>query len=148
MALNPISQQHVVGKFDDGVQTTNNTYFGPVKETIDQTPHLPVWNRHEELWYLNFENLLVLERRGQSRFTHSCHRIRSPSIERMWKELQGIDLESICNSIISSDTSSCYREKKKLLCDVEPSSLSMRRIGTITGLSRQSLRISNGACFK
>jgi len=35
--------------------------------------------------------------------------------ERMWKELQGVDLESICKSVIANRKSNCYRERAKLV---------------------------------
>jgi hypothetical protein len=50
MASNPIPQQNSTGKFlgKDGCKQ----YLGQVREMIkNQTSHLQVWNRNEELWY-------------------------------------------------------------------------------------------------
>jgi hypothetical protein len=35
--------------------------------------------------------------------------------EQMWAELQGVNLESICKSIIEGNASNCYRECSKLV---------------------------------
>ena len=101
-----------------------------MKETIkDQMSHLPVWKRHEELWYSTLQESLgagkkrdlitgnweFKERPKQSGFTHSRNRKSDlRQCERMWKALQGVDLESISFSIIAVGESHCYRERSKL----------------------------------
>jgi hypothetical protein len=33
----------------------------------------------------------------------------------MWAELQGVDIESICKTIIEENASNCYREHSKVV---------------------------------
>jgi hypothetical protein len=35
--------------------------------------------------------------------------------ERVWAELEGVDLESICKSMIAGNVANCYRERAKLV---------------------------------
>jgi hypothetical protein len=127
MASNPILQQNGTGKVlgDDGCKQ----YLGQVKETIkDQTSQLPVWNKHEELWYSRLRESLGAGKKrdlitGNWEFKDPTSRalpIRATEsalrqCERMWKEVQGVDLESISFSIIATGESHCYRERSKLV---------------------------------
>jgi hypothetical protein len=126
MASNPIPQQNSTGKIlgKDGCKQ----YLGQVKEMIkDQTSHLQVWNRHEELWYSTLRESLGAGKKrelitGNWEFKDPSSQalpIRATDSDlrqckRMWKELQGIDLESISFSIISVGESHCYCERSKL----------------------------------
>ncbi len=83
--------------------------------------HLQVWNRHEELWYSTLRESLGASKKrelitGNWEFKDPSSQalpIRATNSDLcqckwMWKELQGINLESISFSIISVGESHCY----------------------------------------
>lgn len=89
---------------------------------------MPVWNRHEELWYSTLRESFGTGKKkdlitGNWEFKDPSSRalpIRATESDlrqckRMWKELQGVDLESISFSIIALGESNCYRERSKLV---------------------------------
>lgn len=126
MINTPILQQNNTGKVlsEDGCKQ----YLGSVKEEIkEQTSSLPIWRNHEDEWYSELRNRLGTGKKrgilsGDWDFKDPSSRalpIRAAKSdlrqsERMWAELQGVDLESICKSIIKEDGPNCYRERAKL----------------------------------
>jgi len=121
----PIKQQNNTGKLlgDDGCKQ----YLSGVKEEIKKvTPTLPIWIDPE--WYSDLRKRLG---EGKSRgIMTGDYEFRDPSAralpircgssdlrqtERMWEVLQGVDLESICKSIIAGGTSNAYRERAKIV---------------------------------
>jgi hypothetical protein len=143
MASNPIPQQNSTGKIlgKDGCKQ----YLGQVKEMIkDQPSHLQVWNRHEELWYFTLRESLGA--RNKRELIMGNWEFKDPSsralpihatdsdlrhCERMQKELQGINLESISFSIISVGESHCYCEQSNCCygtCDCSWRQSNLRKI--------------------
>lgn len=124
---NPIPQQNNTGKVlgDDGCKQ----YLSSVKEEIkDTTSNLPVWKNHEDVWYTALRDSLGAGKKrdlitGNWEFKDPNSRALAicstesdlRQSERMWAELQGVDLESICKSIIEGNASNCYREHSKLV---------------------------------
>jgi hypothetical protein len=127
MIDNPVPQQNSTGKVlgDDGCKQ----YLSSVKEEIkDQTSSLPIWINHEEVWYTELRNRVGTGKKrdlitGAWEFKDPNSRalpIRCAASdlrqsERVWAELEGVDLESICKSMIAGDVTDCYRERAKLV---------------------------------
>ena len=123
----PILQQNTTGKLlsEEGCKQ----YLGSVKEEIKEaTSSLPIWKNHEDEWYSELQNRLGTGKkrgiltgdwdfRDPSSRALPIHAALSDlrQTERMWAELKGVDLESICKSIIARDEQFCYRERAKLV---------------------------------
>jgi hypothetical protein len=108
-------------------------YLSLIKEEIcDVTKDLPIWEDHEEEWYLELHDKLgrgtqwkLLE--GEEDFKDpNCPALPIRSEEsklrykhRLWQQMQGVDLKSICASIIAKDSMDphAYRDCTKLVLD-------------------------------
>jgi hypothetical protein len=112
---------------------TKKQYFSSIKEEIrNDTMDFSIWENHEEEWYSELRE--KLGRGTQRKLLQGDEDFKDPSCRalpirseesklrqkhRLWQQMQGVDLESICASIIANDSMDpyAYRDCAKLVLD-------------------------------
>jgi hypothetical protein len=129
LTQNPVLQMNSTEKCL-GIKSIQQ-YFGSVKEEIkEQTSELAIWENHEEEWYSQLRSNLGSGKKrtqldGEDDFKDPssralpirCEASKLRQKERHWLQLQGVDLESICSSIIKncSNDNNAYQNRCKLV---------------------------------